>query len=65
MSTNNITIGSRVRFLNSQGGGIVRRISGRIAWVEGEDGFEIPTPIQECVTVGDNDTFIPAYKSPM
>ncbi len=65
MSTNNIKIGSRVRFLNSQGGGVVRRISGKIAWVEGEDGFEIPTPLQECVMVGENDTFIPAYKSPM
>lgn len=62
---NNIKVGSQVRFLNSQGGGVVRRINNRIAWVEGEDGFELPTPIQECVAVNEKDTFIPAYQSPM
>lgn len=64
MSKNNIQIGTRIRFLNAQGGGIIRRIQGKVAWVEGEDGFELPTPLHECVPVGEQDTFIPGYQSP-
>jgi len=45
-----IQIGDTVRFLNSTGGGIVRRIEGNIAYVD-EDGFETPTLIRECVVV--------------
>ncbi len=60
-----INIGDRVRFLNAKGGGIIRRIEGKIVWVEGEDGFELPTPLGECVVVSDKDTFIPAYRTPL
>ena len=43
-------IGDTVRFLNSTGGGIIRRIEGNIAYVD-EDGFETPTLLRECVVV--------------
>ncbi len=59
-----VNIGDRVRYLNAQGGGIVRRIVGKVAYVEGDDGFELPTPIRECVVVSEGDTFIPAYRTP-
>lgn len=41
-----------VRFLNSTGGGKVVRISGNMAYVEDEDGFETPVLLRECVVVG-------------
>lgn len=43
-------IGDRVRFLNSVGGGIIRRIEGNVAYVD-DDGFETPTLLRECVVV--------------
>ncbi len=43
-------IGDRVRFLNSVGGGIIKRIEGNIAYVD-DDGFETPTLLRECVVV--------------
>lgn len=49
-----IQIGDKVRFLNSVGGGIVRRFRGKDqVLVEDEDGFEIPALIRECVVVGE------------
>lgn len=45
-----LQIGDTVRFLNSTGGGVVRRIEGNIAYVD-EDGFETPTLVRECVVV--------------
>ncbi|MDR2810684.1 MAG: DUF2027 domain-containing protein, partial [Tannerellaceae bacterium] len=48
----NIKIGDKVRFLNSVGGGIVRRFQGKDqVWVEGEDGFEVPVLARELVVV--------------
>ena len=43
--------GDTVRFLNSVGGGRVVRIVDSIAYVEDEDGFEIPARLHECVVV--------------
>lgn len=43
--------GDIVRFLNSVGGGRVVRIVDSIAYVEDEDGFEIPARLHECVVV--------------
>ncbi|WP_290079045.1 DUF2027 domain-containing protein [uncultured Duncaniella sp.] len=43
-------IGDRVRFLNSVGGGIIKKIEGNIAYVD-DDGFETPTLLRECVVV--------------
>ncbi|WP_329904988.1 DUF2027 domain-containing protein [Porphyromonas pogonae] len=57
--------GDKVRFLNTTGGGKVSRVEGSVVWVEDEDGFEIPTPVRECVVVQDNDTFMPAYNPPV
>lgn len=64
MSNHNITVGATVRFLDAVGGGKVVRISRDTAWVEDADGFEIPTPLHQCVVVESSDTFAPAYKPP-
>lgn len=61
----NIKVGDTIRYLNASGGGVVKRIERGVAWVEGPDGFELPTPIHECVVVDSRDTFIPAYKPPV
>ncbi len=42
--------GDTVRFLHSVGGGVVKRVDGRMAYVE-EDGFEIPVLAAELVVV--------------
>lgn len=60
----NIKVGASVRFLNAVGGGRVARITKDTAWVEDADGFEIPTPLNECVLVEEGDTFVPKYKPP-
>lgn len=44
-------VGDNVRFLNSLGGGKVVRIDQGIAYVEDEDGFEVPVQLRECVVV--------------
>lgn len=61
----NIKVGDTIRHLNASGGGVVKRIERGVAWVEGSDGFELPTPIHECVVVDSRDTFVPAYKPPV
>ncbi len=43
-------VGDGVRYLNSVGGGVIRRIDGNIAYVD-EDGFETPVLIRELVVV--------------
>lgn len=49
-------IGDKVRFLDAQGGGIVRSITDRgMVMVEDEDGFEIPTLASQCVVVSEED----------
>ncbi len=65
MKDNNIEIGCLVRFLNAKGGGRVKQIKGDTAYVEDEDGFEIPTLLKECVRVDEKDTFMPSYKAPV
>ncbi|MDD6928742.1 MAG: DUF2027 domain-containing protein [Porphyromonas sp.] len=61
----NIKVGDTIRYLNASGGGVVKRIERGVAWVEGPDGFELPTPTHECVVVDSQDTFVPAYKPPV
>lgn len=46
-------IGDKVRFLSSTGGGIIAGFKGNIVLVEDEDGFQIPTPVNEVVVVED------------
>lgn len=48
-----IHIGDEVRFLDSVGGGRVARIdtAKHLIYIEDEDGFEIPTPLQQIVIV--------------
>ena len=49
-----IKIGETVRFLNSVGGGIVKRVDEKqnLVFVEDEDGFEVPVLAREVVVVG-------------
>lgn len=49
-------IGDKVRFLSESGGGKVAGFQGKnIVLVEDEDGFQIPTPINEVVVVSTDD----------
>lgn len=49
-------IGDKVRFLSDVGGGIVAGFQGNnIVLVEDEDGFQMPTPINDVVVVGEDD----------
>ncbi len=49
-------IGDKVRFLSETGGGIVAGFQGKnIVLVEDEDGFQIPTSINDVVGVGDEN----------
>ena len=43
--------GDRVRFLNATGGGVIKRIEGKTAIVEDEDGFESPVLLKDIVVV--------------
>lgn len=49
--------GDKVRFLFDTGGGRVAAIKGNIVMVEDEDGFQIPTPINELVVCGGEDSY--------
>lgn len=60
-----VRVGEQIRFLNSSGGGVIKRIVGKVAWVEGEDGFELPTPLNECVPIGDELEGAPFYTPPV
>ncbi|MDR3705391.1 MAG: DUF2027 domain-containing protein [Paludibacteraceae bacterium] len=60
-----VKIGDRVRFLNSVGGGIVRKFQSKdIVLVEEEDGFETPVLARECVVVEtiSSETNLPEIK---
>ena len=47
-----VKIGDKVRFLNSVGGGIVRKFVNKdVVSVEEEDGFETPVLVRECVVI--------------
>lgn len=49
-------IGDKVRFIYERGGGVVTGFRGKdIVLVEGEEGFEIPMQIRECVAVETNE----------
>lgn len=49
-------IGDKVRFLDAQGGGIVKSFGEKgLVMVEDEDGFEIPTLASQCVVVSDEE----------
>ncbi|WP_430814869.1 DUF2027 domain-containing protein [Carboxylicivirga sp. RSCT41] len=48
-----VKAGDTVRFLNSSGGGTVVRVDGKLAYVEDEDGFEVPVMVHECVVIKD------------
>ncbi len=47
-----MNIGDKVRFLNEVGGGVVVKIiNANTVSVRRDDGFEIPTPVRECIVV--------------
>ncbi len=43
--------GDRVKFLNDIGGGIVTRVDNKTAYVENEDGFEVPASVSQLLKV--------------
>ena len=47
----NVKAGDTVRFLNISGGGAVVRVEGKLAFVEDEDGFEVPMLVNELVVI--------------
>lgn len=49
--------GDKVRFLFDTGGGVVAAVKGNIVMVEDEDGFQIPTPINEVVLDASQDSY--------
>lgn len=53
MQLEDIHIGDEIRFLDSVGGGIVRKIDEKrkLVFVEDHDGFEIPTPPAQIVPI--------------
>ena len=46
-------IGDKVKFLNSVGGGIVKKIQGGMVFVEDETGFEVPFAPTELIRMAD------------
>ncbi len=59
-------IGDRVRFLDAQGGGIIKGFdSNGLVMVEDEDGFEIPTLASQCVVVNQEDDDRQAGNAPI
>ncbi|MEJ5263924.1 MAG: DUF2027 domain-containing protein [Bacteroidales bacterium] len=52
-----IKVGTRVKFLNEPGGGIVTRIVGNEAYVQDEDGFEIPALLSNLIPDAGSDMY--------
>ncbi|WP_439185711.1 DUF2027 domain-containing protein [Carboxylicivirga taeanensis] len=48
-----VKAGDVVRFLDTNGGGVVTRVDGKLAYVEDQDGFEVPVLVNECVVIRD------------
>ncbi|OFX20653.1 MAG: hypothetical protein A2033_05070 [Bacteroidetes bacterium GWA2_31_9] len=44
-------VGSKVRFLNDVGGGVITRVKNEMVWVKTEDGFEMPSNKSELVVI--------------
>lgn len=64
-------IGDKVRFLDAQGGGIVKGFDSKgLVLVEDEDGFEIPTIASQCVVVSEEEDqrqagHVPVHQAPL
>ncbi len=51
-----LEIGDKVRFLNTTGGGVVKKfLDKQLVLVEDDIGFDVPVLISECIVVGSND----------
>ena len=50
--------GDKVRFLNEVGGGIVRKVTKDLAYVETSDGFEIPTAFSQLIKVESDNSVV-------
>jgi len=59
----NVKAGDTVRFLNISGGGRVVRVEGKLAFVEDEDGFEVPVLVNEVVVIKDQSPKAEAPKA--
>ncbi len=52
----NLEIGDKVRFLNTTGGGVVKKLLDKqLVLIEDEIGFDVPVLISECVVVGSGE----------
>lgn len=55
-----VNIGDRVRFLNTTGGGVVKRITADgVVYVQDESGFELPVLKSEVVVVTEGSSIVP------
>ncbi|MDO5036328.1 MAG: DUF2027 domain-containing protein [Porphyromonas sp.] len=55
-----LNVGDRVRFLNTTGGGIIKRLTpDGLVYVEDESGFELPVLTNEVVMVTEGSTIVP------
>ena len=48
-------IGDKVKFLNSVGGGIVKKIQGDLVYVEDDTGFDMPMQPSELIRMADQE----------
>ena len=48
-------IGDKVKFLNSVGGGIVKKIQGGMVYVEDDTGFDMPMQPSELIRMADQE----------
>lgn len=48
-------IGDKVKFLNSVGGGIVKKIQGGLVYVEDDTGFDMPMQPSELIRMADQE----------
>lgn len=55
-----IKVGDTVRFLNISGGGKVTRLEGKLVYIEDQDGFEVPTLMNEVVVIESASNVKPA-----
>lgn len=57
--------GDHIVFLHEKGGGKIIRIEGNIAWVETDQGMDIPYPISELLVIGKSEKNAPKSINPV
>ncbi len=57
--------GDHVIFLHEKGGGKIIRIEGNIAWIETDQGMDIPYPKSELILIGKSEKNTPKFIQPV